>query len=93
MRNRFAVAAGLTAVLAIAGCGGGGTGEPAASGGAVSGTITVFAAASLTESFTTIGKRFETAHPGTRVAFNFAGSPALATQINEGAPADVFASA
>ena len=56
-------------------------------------TVTVFAAASLTESFTTIGKDFEAANPGTKVTFNFAGSSALATQINQGAPADVFASA
>nr|WP_179791733.1 molybdate ABC transporter substrate-binding protein [Actinopolymorpha rutila] len=59
----------------------------------VSGTITVFAAASLTESFTTLGKEFEAAHPGVTVRFNFGGSSALATQINQGAPADVFASA
>ena len=53
----------------------------------------MFAAASLTESFTQIGKDFEAANPGTKVTFNFAGSSALATQINQGAPADVFASA
>jgi len=53
----------------------------------------VFAAASLTESFTKIGKAFEAANPGATVTFNFAGSSALATQINQGAPADVFASA
>nr|WP_231933654.1 molybdate ABC transporter substrate-binding protein [Micromonospora coxensis] len=57
------------------------------------GTLTVFAAASLTESFTTLGREFEAAHPGVRVTFNFAGSSALATQIVQGAPADVFASA
>ena len=56
-------------------------------------TVTVFAAASLTESFTQIGKDFEAANPGAKVTFNFAGSSALATQINQGAPADVFASA
>jgi len=55
--------------------------------------VTVFAAASLTESFTRIGKDFEAANSGVSVKFNFAGSSALATQINEGAPADVFASA
>ena len=65
----------------------------AASGSGVSGPITVFAAASLTESFTRIGKDFEAANPGTTVTFNFAGSSALATQIDQGAPADVFASA
>ncbi|WP_018348472.1 molybdate ABC transporter substrate-binding protein [Longispora albida] len=57
------------------------------------GAVTVFAAASLTESFTKIGKDFEAANPGTKVTFNFAGSSALATQINQGAPADLFASA
>jgi len=60
---------------------------------AVSGTITVFAASSLTEAFTQLGKQFEAAHPGTTVKFNFAASSALATQIGQGAPADVFASA
>ena len=59
----------------------------------VSGTVTVFAAASLTESFTTLGKQFEAAHPGTTVKFNFGASSALAESINQGAPADVFASA
>jgi molybdate transport system substrate-binding protein len=53
----------------------------------------VFAAASLTESFTELGKQFETANPGTKVTFSFAASSALAEQINSGAPADVFASA
>ena len=57
------------------------------------GTLNVFAAASLTDAFTEIGKNFEAANPGTTVTFNFAGSPALRTQIEEGAPADVFASA
>jgi molybdate transport system substrate-binding protein len=58
-----------------------------------SGDIVVFAAASLRESFTRIGRDFEAANPGSTVTFNFAASSALATQINEGAPADVFASA
>jgi molybdate transport system substrate-binding protein len=56
-------------------------------------TLTVFAAASLTESFTDIGSQFETAHPGAKVTFNFAGSQQLAQQIAQGAPVDVFASA
>jgi molybdate transport system substrate-binding protein len=59
----------------------------------VTGNLTVFAAASLTESFTQIGKDFEAANPGAEVTFSFAGSSGLATQINQGAPADVFASA
>lgn len=88
------------AALSLAGCGNSGT--PTASGGsptsgssapAISGDITVFAAASLTESFNKIGKDFEAAHPGVKVKFNFGASSALAQQINQGAPADVFASA
>jgi len=56
-------------------------------------TLTVLAAASLTESFTEIGKAFEAVHPGVTVAISFAGSQQLAAQLDEGAPADVFASA
>lgn len=57
------------------------------------GAVTVFAAASLTAAFTDLADEFERAHPGTTVALNFAGSAELATQIVEGAPADVFAAA
>jgi len=56
-------------------------------------TLTVYAAASLTEAFTELGQAFEIAHPGVTVAFNFSGSQNLRTQIEQGAPADVFASA
>lgn len=56
-------------------------------------TLTVFAAASLTSAFTEIGANFDAANPGVTTTFNFAGSQALRTQIEEGAPADVFASA
>jgi molybdate transport system substrate-binding protein len=87
-------------VLAVAGLVGCGSGDDtaaspstASSSTGVTGTVTVFAAASLTESFTQIGKDFQAANPGSKVTFNFAGSSALATQINQGAPADVFASA
>jgi molybdate transport system substrate-binding protein len=67
----------------------------AACGGndAAKGHITVFAAASLTAAFEQLGTQFEADHAGTSVKFNFAASSELATQINEGAPADVFASA
>ncbi len=63
------------------------------SAGGADRTIVVFAAASLTGAFTEIGQRFEAEHPDTTVTFNFAGSSALATQLAEGAPADVFAAA
>ncbi|MFE1885721.1 molybdate ABC transporter substrate-binding protein [Streptomyces diastatochromogenes] len=59
----------------------------------LTGKVTVFAAASLKESFTTLGKEFEKAHPGTTVSFNFGGSDTLAASITSGAPADVFAAA
>jgi molybdate transport system substrate-binding protein len=86
LKIRIAV---LTLALCLAGC----TGDSGDSGDSGGESVTVFAAASLTESFTTLGKQFESAHHGTTVKFNFAGSSALATQINQGAPADVFASA
>lgn len=60
---------------------------------AASGDVVVFAASSLTEAFTEIGEAFTVEHPGANVVFTFAGSGDLVTQIGEGAPADVFASA
>ena len=69
------------------------TAVPTVAPTSVSGPLTVFAAASLTASFTEIGKAFEVANPGTKITFNFAGSQALRTQIEQGAKADVFASA
>jgi molybdate transport system substrate-binding protein len=85
----------VAAALALVACGTDNLATPSPSSGApgVTGTVTVFAAASLTESFTQIGKDFEAANPGSKVVFSFAGSSALATQINQGAPADVFAAA
>src|SRR2546423_75782 len=61
-------------------------------GKAAGGGLTVFAAASLKEAFTTIGAQFEV-HDRAKVTFNFGGSDELVTQIAQGAPADVFASA
>ncbi|MGH8999253.1 MAG: molybdate ABC transporter substrate-binding protein [Acidimicrobiia bacterium] len=59
----------------------------------LSGEIIVLAAASLTEAFTEAGKAFEAEHPDTKVTFSFASSSSLALQANQGAPADLFASA
>ena len=106
MTLRAALAAAVVLPVLVAGCsssggasigsggsgGSGGTGGSGASG-SVSGTVTVFAAASLTEAFTSIGRQFEAAHPGATVRFNFGASSSLAQQIVQGAPADVFASA
>ncbi|TDC96661.1 molybdate ABC transporter substrate-binding protein [Nonomuraea deserti] len=82
----------MLALTALPGCG---SGAPAASTSAGGGAkeVTVFAAASLTETFTELGKTFEAAHPGTTVRLNFGSSSTLAQQIIQGAPADVFASA
>ncbi|MFH8802626.1 molybdate ABC transporter substrate-binding protein [Streptomyces sp. NPDC017936] len=95
-----AAGAGAAALLALSACSSSGSDSakpdssaPASASGEPSGGITVFAAASLKESFTTLGERFEKAHPGTKVTFSFGGSDALAASITGGAPADVFASA
>ncbi|MFJ8825988.1 molybdate ABC transporter substrate-binding protein [Streptomyces sp. NPDC102467] len=92
---------GTAALLTLSACGSsdsdsGSSSDSSPSGSAdkkVSGTVTVFAAASLKESFTTLGKQFEKAHPGTKVTFSFGGSDTLAAGITGGAPADVFAAA
>lgn len=79
------------AVPMLAACGGG---PPESAGSSTpSNTITVAAAASLTEAFTQIGQEFEATKPGTTVIFSFGSSATLATQIEEGAPVDVFAAA
>lgn len=101
-RRPLRVAAlGAAALLALSACSSSGSGSssteadspPSASSDRLTGTVTVFAAASLKESFTVLGKRFEEEHPGTEVTFSFGGSDSLATSITGGAPADVFASA
>ena len=98
---RFAVAAlGVTAL--VAGCSGSNTETPSSTETTAStsdeasgptGEITVFAAASLKATFIELGTQLEAANPGTKVNFNFAGSSDLVTQLTQGAPADVFASA
>ncbi len=88
------LAAGAGLALVLAGCGGGSTPAAAPTPAAPEPReLTVFAAASLNETFTELGTQFETDNPGVTVKFNFAGSSDLAQQIVNGAPADVFASA
>ncbi|MBF4595345.1 molybdate ABC transporter substrate-binding protein [Curtobacterium flaccumfaciens] len=98
LRPFAALALAATVALGLAAC----TAPDAGSGASASagsdtegptGSITVFAAASLQQTFTTLGKQFETANPGASIQFSFAGSSDLVTQIQNGAPADVFASA
>jgi molybdate transport system substrate-binding protein len=60
---------------------------------AVSGNITVFAAASLTDAFNAVGAAFTKANPNAKVTFSFDASSALVAQLTQGAPADLFASA
>jgi molybdate transport system substrate-binding protein len=84
----------IVAAAFLAACGsGGGTAATSPSPTPLSGNISVFAAASLTASFNALGASFQTTHPGVTLKFNYAGSPTLVTQIEQGAPADVFASA
>ena len=88
--------AAVTAVLtlAVAGCGSSDdSSSPSSSEAAGSGKLIVFAAASLKQSFTAIGEQFKTDNPGSDIEFSFAGSSDLVTQLTQGAPADVFASA
>lgn len=92
LRSRTRLAAVLAAAaLLLAACGGGDS--DAGSGAAAPSELKVFAAASLTAAFTELGRRYAAANGGDKVIFNFAGSQALATQLGQGAPADVFASA
>jgi molybdate transport system substrate-binding protein len=90
----FRIAIALTAALVtLAACGNDTPPSTTATSHGASGTITVLAASSLTESFNRIGKDFEAAYPGTKVTLSFGGSSTLAGQITSGAPADVFAAA
>ncbi len=105
--KRGATVAVAVGALSLAACGSSPTGPATPTGGALSGirsappstraslsgSITVFAAASLSGAFTTLGSQFQQAHPGTTVTFSFGASSTLAQQITAGAPADVFASA
>lgn len=87
---RRVVAVNVVLGLTLAGCA---SSAGAKSGTGLNGTITVDAASSLTEAFATIEKKFTQAHPGTKVDITYGASSDLATQIGQGAPVDVFASA
>ncbi len=99
----LAAAAAPVLALTLAGCGSGDesprggdsspTNSSSSDGGELEGDLTVFAAASLKKTFTQIGTQFEKDHPGVQLSYNFAGSSDLVAQIQQGAPADVFASA
>src|SRR6266699_4443683 len=93
--SRFIRSAPLLLVVALlaAACGGNNSSSGGSSGSGSPAEIKVFAAASLTAAFNKIGQDYTAANPDTKVTFNFAGSQALATQIQRSAPADVFASA
>jgi molybdate transport system substrate-binding protein len=84
------------AVTLVGACGGDespATGARSEDGAEIRGELTVFAASSLTDAFKAAAQRFEALHPGVSVAFNFGASSALVVQIDEGAPADILASA
>jgi molybdate transport system substrate-binding protein len=95
VKARVVAAAGLA--LLLAGCGGGSSGTPAPSAAPSAApqarTLTVLAAASLTETFNGLEKQFEADHPGVDVKLSYSGSSDLAQQIVNGAPAGVFAAA
>jgi molybdate transport system substrate-binding protein len=88
MRNRVVFA---FAAILLAACGS--SSGNASTSPSISGTVSVFAAASLTAAFNALGTDFQRANSGVTMKFNFAGTPTLVTQIEQGAPADVFASA
>ncbi|MCW2784943.1 MAG: molybdate-binding protein [Marmoricola sp.] len=89
-RFRNAILTALAAVVVAASLAGCGSDK---SKSARTTTLTVYAASSLTGTFTELGSKFEAAHAGVKVSFSFGGSSDLVTQIEQGAPADVFASA
>jgi molybdate transport system substrate-binding protein len=97
-RTTALLALGVAATVALAACSGGGASPAPASSSAssttkLSGSITVYGAASLTAAFTELASEFDKANPGVTVKTTFNGSSVLVTQLQAGAPADVFASA
>jgi len=90
---RILATALAAATLVVAGCTATTEPTPTGTGDALAGSITVFAAASLTTTFEQLADAFEAEHPGTEITFSFAGSSDLVAQLIEGAPGDVLASA
>lgn len=107
MRVRLLALASVLVTLVLLGCGGSeetrdsaapavtssSVAEASATAPALTGSLTVFAASSLTDAFNEIGTELQKANPGLKLTFNFAASTALRTQIEQGARADVYASA
>ena len=93
-RARIAVAVGFAVAIGAAFERSARAENPSATpAGSISGSATVLAAASLTSAFQSASSEFEHAHPGLKLELSFGGSPTLVQQIQQGAPADVFASA
>ncbi|MDQ1398041.1 MAG: molybdate transport system substrate-binding protein [Acidimicrobiaceae bacterium] len=94
LSRRVRLGASLLALLAAtattAACG---SGQKTTRATAVNGNVTVFAAASLTESFNDLQASLKTSDPGLKVTYSFSGSGALVAQVQQGAPADVIATA
>jgi molybdate transport system substrate-binding protein len=90
--RRRALLSTVVTLLAVA-CGGVASQPGGSSADQVAGNLTVLAAASLADAFNKIGEQLKASHPGVDVRFSYAGSPTLVMQIQQGAPADVFASA
>ena len=90
-KRRSPLLCSVLTLLTVA-CGGVAS-QPSSSTDQVTGSLTVLAAASLSDAFNRIGEQLRARHPGLDVRFSYAGSPTLVTQIQQGAPADVFASA
>jgi len=93
-RFRTSVVVAMTAALLAAGCSSSKKATTASTTPTnVAGSINVLAASSLTKGLTALGQEFQSSHPGTKIAFSFGSSSDLEAQIEQGAPADVFASA
>jgi len=86
MNSQAGLAAAIAGALLLAGCS---TGQPATP----QTEVVVFAAASLKDTFTQLGKDFDSSHPGVTVKFSFDGSSTLVDQLSAGAPADILATA